>query len=393
MEEEARRKKAIRRHLNGEKPARIWDDLGRSERWFYKWLQRYRENGPEWFRTRSRAPNNVANKTDPKIEHLIVETREKLENQKYAQIGSLAIKWSLSQLGVEVPSTRTIERILRRHNKTDGSNTYEPKGTNYPAVPANRPGDLHQIDFVGPRHIRGDGRFYCLNVMDIASHRAAITPSRRHRASDVTSALIGTWRRMPLPEHAQMDNAMYFRGSNRYPRSFGLVVRLCLHLGVTPVFIPIQEPWRNGCIERFQDTFDKTFFRGQKFEDFKHLQREAPVFERFHNRNHRYRPCDGRTPNETEASHQNIPACLRDDFELPKQLFIEPGEIHLVRLIRSDRKLDVFGIDFPMPKSVIHEYVTAIIDTDSQVMSVTHDETVIEAFPFEVSQNPMSTKP
>ena len=392
MEEEARRKEAIRRHLDGEKSVHIWQDLGRSERWFYKWLRRFRERGPDWFRTQSRAPNNVPNQTDPRIEQLVLDTREKLENQKYAQIGSLSIQWNLSQLGVEVPSTRTIERILQRNGKTQRSQPYQPKGTDYPAVVAERPGDLHQIDFVGPRRIRGDGRFYSLTVMDVASRKVGITPSRRHRASDVTSALIGTWRRMPLPTYVQMDNALYFRGSNRYPRSFGMVVRLCLHLGITPVFIPLREPWRNGCVERFQDTFDKTFFRSQEFEDFEHLQREASAFEHFHNENHRYGPCGGRTPNGTEGSHQNIPRCLEDEFELPKQLFIEPGEIHVARLIRSNRDLDIFGLHFRMPKSVIHEYVKAIIDTDSQVMSVTHDQKIIATLPFEVSQNPMSTQ-
>jgi len=39
----------------------------------------------------------------------------------------------------------------------------------------------------------------------------------------------------------QLDNQLSCRGSNRYPRSFGLVIRLCLLLGVEPIFIPLGE--------------------------------------------------------------------------------------------------------------------------------------------------------
>ena len=65
--------------------------------------------------------------------------------------------------------------------------------------------------------------------------------------------------------YLQMDNLLPLRGSNRYPHSFGLVIRLCLELGIQPIFVPIGEPWRNGIVEHFQNVFDKMFFRAQYF--------------------------------------------------------------------------------------------------------------------------------
>jgi putative transposase len=65
-----------------------------------------------------------------------------------------------------------------------------------------------------------------------------------------------------------MDNEMSFRGSNRYPRSLGIVLRLALSQGVTPIFIPPSEPWRNGVIEKFNSTMDKYFFSKQKVSSF-----------------------------------------------------------------------------------------------------------------------------
>lgn len=60
-----------------------------------------------------------------------------------------------------------------------------------------------------------------------------------------------------MPDALQMDNELAFRGSNRYPRSFGSVVRFALNQGMAVVFIPVKEPWRNGIIEKFNHTYQE----------------------------------------------------------------------------------------------------------------------------------------
>ncbi|MCK4785014.1 MAG: hypothetical protein KAV87_14780 [Desulfobacteraceae bacterium] len=66
-----------------------------------------------------------------------------------------------------------------------------------------------------------------------------------------------------MPDFLQLDNALMFRYSNRYPRSFGLVIRLCIFYGITPVFIPIAESHSNAVIKNFNDDYNKKFFRKQ----------------------------------------------------------------------------------------------------------------------------------
>jgi hypothetical protein len=44
-----------------------------------------------------------------------------------------------------------------------------------------------------------------------------------------------------LPGYAQFDNDMTFPGTHRYPDALGRVTRLCLSLGVVPVFVPPNE--------------------------------------------------------------------------------------------------------------------------------------------------------
>ncbi|MEA3221733.1 MAG: transposase, partial [Thermodesulfobacteriota bacterium] len=123
--------------------------------------------------------------------------------------------------------------------------------------------------------------------------------------------------------------------ASRY--SFGLVICFCLSLGIQPIFIPIKEPWRNGIIERFQNVFDKMFFRAQYFESFSYLVQQARGFETFHNHNHRYRTMEGKTPVEKVSGELKY---LQKDFRLPKKVSIIPGYIHLIRFIRSRRILD-----------------------------------------------------
>ena len=91
---------------------------------------------------------------------------------------------------------------------------------------------------------------------------------------------------MGISRYLQMDNILSLRGSNQYPHSLGLVIHLCLYLGIEPIFIPIREPWRNGIVKHFQNVFDKMFFRTQYFKDFAYLCQQAKDFKVFHNQNH-----------------------------------------------------------------------------------------------------------
>lgn len=70
-----------------------------------------------------------------------------------------------------------------------------------------------------------------------------------------------------MPSVAQFDNHANFRGG--IPPAwqyFSAIVATCLDLDVTARFIPVREPWRNGVVERFNDVWDKSFFRTEVFE-------------------------------------------------------------------------------------------------------------------------------
>jgi hypothetical protein len=238
------------------------------------------------------------------------------------------------------------------------------------------------MDLVGPRYIKGHGRFYSLNIMDLYSHLVYIESQRTKEDDQVAQSLLRCWKVVGLPDFLQFDNELSFRGSNRYPRSLGLILRLCLNFGVHPVFIPIGEPWRNGEIEHFNNTYDKKFFRRQWFSSYAMLKRQSKNFQRFHNRHHRYSCLKGKTPLEVIAAEDFRPVTLGANTKMPVIDYIPDGNISLIRFIRSDRKLDIFGEKFEVSKDLVYSYLRAIIVTEIHALQVYLGDELIQTFEY-----------
>ncbi len=218
--------------------------------------------------------------------------------------------------------------------------------------------------------------------MDLYSHQVYIEAQRTKEDRQIASSLLRTWKAIGLPDFLQLDNQLSFRGSNRYPRSTGLVIKLCLHFGVTPVFIPISEPWRNGAIEKFNDTYNKKFFRRQWFQNYLTLKRQSKSFQRFHNKHHRYSCLNGKTPLEVIKSSEYRPVKPGANTKLPQLDEIPDGDIILIRFIRSNLQLDVFGEKFKVNKELVYSYVKAIIVTDIRSLQIYLGDDLVQQFDY-----------
>jgi len=361
--EEWCRKRAVERYLRGEKPRTICVCLGRTEQWFYKWLKRFGEGEALWYQEHSRKPVQMPSRTPKEIEEIVKYVRLELYNRAEF-CGAQAIRWRLEEEKVQpLPSLRTIGRILVRHGLTHRrTGRYEAKGKRYPALDAPHPGSVHQSDFVGPCYLRGPLRFYTLNTVDIATGRCGAEPVLRGKQT-VVDAFWATWLRLGLPKYQQVDNEAVFYGSPRYPRGMGKLIRLCLPQGIEPCFIPLAEPWRNGVVEKFNHHWRQKFLDRVMMECEDDLKRESLAFEQRHNGRYRYSKLKGKTPIEALAAAKKplrFPVKERPPQQpLPKP---ETGCYHVVRFIRSNALLNLFGETFPMPSEVIYEYVWATVD-------------------------------
>lgn len=377
---------ALERFQKGEKPAAICASLGKSRAWLYKWIKRYSESDASWFEDRSRHPLDVSSRTPVEVEEIVKMVRLNLYNQDLF-CGAQAILWEVEDLGVRpLPSLRTINRILSRNGLTHRrTGRYEAKGTPYPKLSSLWPNQTHQADLVGPCYLKGPLRFYGLNAIDLSTARCGLYPSKSKSGQDIVDGFWEIWKRLGIPERIQVDNAMSFFGSPTHPRGMGPLIRLCLHHGVEPWFIPMAEPWRNGTIEKFNDLYQQKFLDKVIMVTAEDLKRESLAFEQRHNGSYRYSKLGGKTPLKSLLA-QKVKLRFPGREKAPLHRLQKPdtGRYHLVRLIRSDLKLNVFGEFFPVAPELKFEYVVATIDVKDQKIKLFLDKTQIEELDYKL---------
>lgn len=391
MSEEELRREAVRRRLAGESPTEIAQAVGRTTRWVRKWVARHDESGEEqrWAQDRSRAPHHSPTKLDDETRDLIIAARERLVANPRAQYGALAIQWELRRIGVtDIPPSWTIDRVLARAGVTRPRRRqagYVSKNVPYPKPIDVEPGTTHQIDMIGPRHLFGAAQFHALNLVDVGSHLAGNDIITELRPPLLAQSLAGIWGRVGVPSVAQFDNHANFRGGIQPAwQHFGPIVATCLDLGVTPRFIPLREPWRNGVVEHFNDVWDKSFFRTEVFNSIDHLRTENDAFIEFHNTHHRYSAHGGASPNQVWDDLLRNP--LESGYQPPTRLPAK-GRIEVVRFIRSNRRVDLFGKRISVAEDQTHQYVTAIIKVRTKkVIVVTLDGEIIHNGTYDLSR-------
>lgn len=386
MEEEDKQQRilAVQRFQNGESPESICISIGKSKAWLYKWINRYADNDKSWNESQSRRPLNVPSYIPAEVVEIVKMVRLNLYNQDLF-CGAQAIHWEMEELGIKpLPSIRTINRILSRHELTHRrTGKYEAKGTAYPKLPELKPNQTHQADLVGPCYLKGPVRFYSLNVVDTATVRCGLYPSLSKSGQSIIEGLWSIWLRLGIPNNMQIDNAMTFFGSPTHPRGMGPLIRLCLHYGVEPWFIPMSEPWRNGMIENFNDRYQQMFLNKKLMATEEDLKAGSLIFEQHHNSKYRYSKLNGKTPLKALAG-SNVTLRFPKEKEAPKHRLKKPetGRYHLVRLIRSNLKLNVFGELFPVPPELKYEYVIATINVKEQKLKLFLDKIQVEEFKY-----------
>jgi transposase InsO family protein len=375
---------AVRRFIQGESAEVICASLGKSRRWLYKWVARHTPDNPAWYDDQSRKPLTSSHRTPAEIDEIVEMVRLSLYN-KGLFCGNQAIQWELEDMEVQpIPSLRTISRILCRRDLTHRrTGRYEPKGKAYPVLPALLPNQTHQVDLVGPCYLSGPIRFYSLNSVDIAINRCGIEPMPSKAAQSVLDAVYGVWKRMGIPDNLQVDNEMAFFGSPTHPRGMGPLIRLCLLYGVNLWFIPPAEPWRNGGVEKFNDHYRQKFLAKVTMTSMTRLRQASLAYEHKHNSAYRYSKLKGHTPLKALARcgqklvFPNRKKAPQHPLEKP-----EEGCYHLVRFIRSNRKVNIFGELFTAPLETQYEYVVATIDVKEQKLKLFLDKIQIEEYKY-----------
>jgi putative transposase len=377
-------------HVQHLRKAEISRRLKRSRPWLDRWLERYDPGDVERSLSDHKSgPKQGGSPWSAEIRQQVIDMRKarsQEEKWRYAFIGAQAIHLELKALGSpEVPPVRTIHSWFVQANLVDRRGKQPEKHTSKPiplpvADVVNR---VQQLDLKGPLYLENCSTKYYLAVLrDRYSHRCAIRVLDHREAHGIVDFLVASWRWMGLPDYLQLDNALEFRGSNRYPRSFGKVVRVALDLQVEPVFNPPNEPWRNGGVEWFNGFLTDHLLK-VKFTDRSAFQAEALICQDACNQTHRLAVHDGLTPNEIAAK-----AKLRfppNDYKhhLEQNLPQNRGCVSFVRLVRKSGRITL-GVEdrFMVDPDLAHQYVLARTDLAQKVVRISHGEQVVQTYDF-----------
>ncbi len=125
-------------------------------------------------------------------------------------------------------------------------------------------------------------------------------------------------------------------------------------------------------------------FHTEVFTSLEHLRVEKHEFIAFHNEHHRYSVQGGTTPNQIWQGRLRHP--LSGAYQSPTRLPAQ-GHIEVVRYIRSNRRIELFGKHIVVGENQTHQYVTALIKVRARkVIVVTIDGEIIHSGDYNLAR-------
>jgi len=386
------RQAAIRLRLAGESIESICRTLKRSRPWFQKWWRRYLESGPTGLYDLTRGNRQVVNRTPPHIERAVISIRRRLAahatpQTRYSHIGAAQIRAELETLGYSpLPSLRTINRIIERAGLSCPPLRLTPRiaRNEYPGPQAKDSNQVHQVDVVGPRYLKGRStRYYFLICKDVFDQSIYMEFVDSRKMDLIINFLVHAWQKLGLPDKVQFDNGREFCGFGYTARFLSRVIRLCLRLGVEPVFIPKGKPQHNGSVENFNGWFQPLLL-SRPFRRPCDVRRELRRLIETVNEQHVHAKLGGRTASQHRRGKRlrKLPAnFVLDTLKLP----IAVGKVTFIRLVSTQGTIRVLGQSFKVGKRLKYQYVKVTIFTKHQRVKVYHKGKLVKEFPYSLS--------
>jgi len=273
----------------------ICDRYGISRKTGYKWIQRYREDGPQGLRDRSRRPRSCPHATRADTLALLLEAR-----RHHPTWGAKKLLRILSRKHPtwEWPARSTVCDLLKRHGLVPKARRRpHPGHPGRPDTPMTEPNQIWTADFKG--HFRTRDGVYCypLTVVDGYSRFLlgcqALDSTSHHGAQPVFRRL---FQEFGLPELIRTDNGVPF-ATCALARLSQLSV-WWIRLGIYPELIEPSHPEQNGRHERMHRTLKAETTRPAAG----HLSSQQRRFNVFREEFNHQRPHEA-LDQDTPASH------------------------------------------------------------------------------------------
>src|SRR5690606_29401617 len=180
----------------------------------------------------------------------------------------------------------------------------------------------------------------------------------RRRAESTVNCLLQRWRRDGLPGYAQFDNDTVFQGAHQFQDAIGRVSRLCLALGVTPVFAPPREPGFQNAIEGFNGLWQGKVWRRVHCSSIRLLRQHSNRYVRAH----RTRNASRR---DAAPARRPLPKGFRFDPKAPLR-----GTLIFLRRTDAEGRATFLGRTFRTSPSWSHRLVRCEVDLTQHLIRI-----------------------
>lgn len=245
-----------------ESVSELCEEYGISRQTGHLWLKRYREAGTfAALEDRSHAPIHVWNRSQRRIEELVVQLRREdgWAGRKIQQILE-------REHGIRI-SARTVDRILKREGCIDNEHLNRPALKRFQR---EKPNQLWQMDFKG-QYRTEDGFCYPLTILDDHSRYVlSLKALKGTRSEGVRDSLIQAFQTYGLPDQMLADHGTPWWNVNSTDGSLTQIGVMLIKQGVKLSHGGIGHPQTQGKVERFHRTLARSLkYRGEprRFED------------------------------------------------------------------------------------------------------------------------------
>jgi hypothetical protein len=315
------------------------------------------------FANRPSGAARPANRTRPNLEERILSLRKRLREQSdLGEYGAAAIRLEMIRLKLKlIPSLRTIGRVLARRGALDGRRRVRrsppPPGW-YLADLAAAKSELDSIDIVEGLVIRAaNGKrpigVEVLNGISLHGGLMSSWPRGGITAKNAMVSLLERWRESGLPKYAQFDNDRIFAGAHARADTFGRVIRMCLSLGVVPVFAPPRESGFQAAIENYNGRWQAKVWARFEHDSIKSVANRSARF---------VAAARLRSAARIESAPQR--RWIPKDWKMDLQTL--SGKVVFLRRTNAQGNVALLGHTFEVSKTWIHRLVRAEVDLDQK---------------------------
>lgn len=342
----------------------ICRQLGISRKTAYKWLKRYEAHGLQGLIDASQCPHTQPNKTNEGIEKVVVHTHE-----NYPYWGPYKLQQYLlnEQLLEQVPSPRTIGKILKRHGyQVIKGDLSSPATLRFER---SRPNELWQMDFKGSFMTRLQRCFPLTILDDYSRFSIELQACKNEQGSTVKERLLEVFRVYGLPEQINVDNGNPWGASDL--ESYSSIHVWLMKLGVRLSHSSPYHPQTNGKDERFHRTLKLEVLHQRLYRNLEDIQEAFDAWRAIYNFKRPHQGIGNQVPAKRYAASSK---------HLPRNLLKPAYESDcIVRKVDAVSGLFSFkGNLYRAGKAFSGEYVALKETNESDVFAVYFMDTLIK---------------